>query len=410
MKSHRLYRYAAGAALAVGVSLGSASPMAHALLNAPAAESNAESNATAKITVFDESTRTENGVQASNCTGTLISSSWVLTAKHCFENDGKTGFVTFGVDDTGKKYQIGKVVGHPDADLALVQLKENVTDITPAKFWEPDASGKINPGGMSGDIYGWGWGGTNGLEPLKSLATGTGKLDDGFYSRADKPDGSTERMVMLKVDNARITQGDSGGPLYVDGKLFGVLSGRDQGSVDDPNNLVPNNGFYIPANLFGAWIQDTASVDVTPAKTDDGSTQPDNIEKPGSQPDSDANKPDDKGRDDNSDNSNKSGNSKNTGRTTSDSDSTSSDDSEEVTVEQGEDQSVVNGPAASTPNQPISTPSQSTPTPSVVTQSDSGYTVDEASEEDDVYGAKVNTGGSVDQGGFFQKLWSTVIG
>ncbi|GGJ77785.1 hydrolase [Pilimelia anulata] len=146
-----------------------------------------------------------NGSQ--NCSGTIIASRWVLTAKHCANANNK--FLIGNIDrEAGQPRTATRSVSHPSADIILYEINEAVST-TYAK--------------------------------LTSAAPSVGSTEQAYgYGRTEA--GRDSRY--LKVANMRITKvgsvfidaakadgytgpGDSGGPILQNQELIGVHSYGD---------------------------------------------------------------------------------------------------------------------------------------------------------------------------------------
>ncbi|MET9626477.1 trypsin-like serine protease [Lentzea sp. NPDC006480] len=84
-----------------------------------------------------------------SCTGALIDTVWVLTAKGCTP-DGAA------VSVAGKTIGIGRVVTRADRDAVLVRLKEPVADVTPIAIGAAPAQGEVlRVGGFGRTVTEW---------------------------------------------------------------------------------------------------------------------------------------------------------------------------------------------------------------------------------------------------------------
>ncbi|WP_394938274.1 S1 family peptidase [Psychromicrobium sp. YIM B11713] len=175
-----------------------------------------------------------------NCSSSLISSTWVLTAKHCVDG---TVSVRVGSGTLGQGTLISskRVVTWSSGDLALVELSQPY-NTTFASL------GATNPSrNTTGNIYGWG------------RETPTGPAAPNLKTARVKVVGlSTDAYGGVAIAHNGIDgqawKGDSGGPLVINGKVVGVASTSGSGGTDTQGRSnytsVPNGASWI-ASISG---------------------------------------------------------------------------------------------------------------------------------------------------------------
>jgi secreted trypsin-like serine protease len=239
MRKSRVIAAAAGAVLAMGIA--SAGFIA-------TADSSPTSNIIGGTTVdsapwgaqifWDDVT--DNG--GFECSGTIISAEWVLTAQHCLNAPGmhvKVGDVALG---SGTESAVDQQEASPNGDIALLHLA------TPIQAEYVQLANADPAEGDTNQIYGWGR--TEGdSPPSDTLKTAdvqvTGSSTDAFGGTAIASQG---------VSGAS-WHGDSGGPEMAGGVQVGVCStGENSGS--DPNGTQN----YASVASSRDWIQQTAGV------------------------------------------------------------------------------------------------------------------------------------------------------
>ncbi len=144
-------------------------------------------------------------VYTSGCTGTLIKSNWMVTAKHC-PTPSSVRVGSINRTSGGTVVRVSRAVNHPSIDVKLFQLASSVS-YAPAPI--PTSSGAV---GTATRIIGWGQ--TCAPRGCGSAPTVAHELDTSIVadSRCSGINGPYEICTNNTNGNAGACYGDSGGP------------------------------------------------------------------------------------------------------------------------------------------------------------------------------------------------------
>lgn len=190
------------------------------------------------------------------CTGTVIASTWVLTAAHCFDDGGTQATVWIGFDDIAdldEGVASQRVITHPDydadtweADIALIELS-SATETPPQAL---SVSGAASPIGSSAVITGWGLQSNNPDVESDNLRRGEVTVVD---CEGNIDPALADIFVCAGSDTQDVCQGDSGGPLLAVTSSGLVQVGLvSHGEACDQNSSLV--GIYTSISHYRAWI------------------------------------------------------------------------------------------------------------------------------------------------------------
>ena len=201
------------------------------------------------------------GTEGANCSATMISPSWAITAKHCIKILGLVEIpVTFplqtgiNVKDSSSEKYIAKVYPHPNTDLALLNIN-GVHKGTIAELPQKEAQ-------LGDTIKAVGFGGSG--QNINSAQYIKGTLNKGGWGEAKIVDGSMVSGFFLNFDNVghgELRKGDSGGGGFIGNELHGIFA---NGRLNN-DKVFTRDINYVYIYHYLDWIYDTTGIVSTPS-------------------------------------------------------------------------------------------------------------------------------------------------
>lgn len=183
------------------------------------------------------------------CTGSQISATWVITAKHC--NSPSLRSVRLGttyLHSGGAVRQVAARHASPMGDVLLLKLS------VPYYGSYVGLSGSFPANGAAAKVYGWG----HQSEGSGAMSYFLKAADVSVAGQGSDPSGGP--TVRTRSRTGHTLNGDSGGPLIVNGKLAGVLSTSGILPAQNPADYTGYTNEHASVARNIGWITNVSGV------------------------------------------------------------------------------------------------------------------------------------------------------